>query len=159
GIPTMWFGQPTDDAALADWMEVATNNGEFDVVVLYGHFPDAIYPSPNVMPDGSIAEAFIESPDGDMIINHGDWMFYVSAQINGPAGLNNMMDLPGVQLGPDNTQMVVTDVGREHSPSLVNCLSHRPLRLNTPGGDWLVEAALATNGDGTLAAPVIVRDG
>src|SRR5690606_14957520 len=35
GIPTMWFGQPTDDAALADWMEVATNNGEFDVVVLY----------------------------------------------------------------------------------------------------------------------------
>src|SRR5690606_4968142 len=46
-----------------------------------------------------------------------------------------------------------------YSPSLVNFLSDRPLHLNTLGGDWLVEAALATNGDGTLADPVIVRDG
>jgi len=51
-------------------------------------------------------ESFVESTDGDTVINHGDWMFYASdtARLydNGVAGLQNIMDLPGVGCtGPD----------------------------------------------------------
>ena len=73
-----------------------TANGDVDVLIIFGYFPESIYPAANASPDGSIAETFIESTDGDAIINHGDWMFYVSSVNNAGDGLANMMDIPGI---------------------------------------------------------------
>ena len=75
GIENEIYTSDTDGADLADWMQQATGNGQLDVLVLYGSCPSEIYS--NQQPDGSIAERFIESTDGDAIINHADYMFYV----------------------------------------------------------------------------------
>ncbi|MBN1421284.1 MAG: hypothetical protein JXP34_21095 [Planctomycetes bacterium] len=162
GIPNTWYDLESDQAELADWMQnTATNNGKLDVLVIYGSFPNSIYPQGNTQPDGSIAEAFIESPDGDVIINHGDWMFYYVDGVtnNGTDGLINMMDIPGYSISADNTPMIVTDEGRDIAPALGDFLSDRPFFLDTLAGQWYVEASLAESADGTMADPVIVRDG
>ena len=113
------------------------------------------------MPDGSIAELFIESTDGDAIINHGDWMFYVIERRDRQrrGGLQNMMDIPGIAMWGDNTPVVVTAEGTAIAPSLRDFLTDRPFLLDQLAGDWYVEAALAQNADGTRVDPVIVRDG
>ncbi len=165
GVDVQWFALPTDDAFIAEWVEDHTNDGETDVLILFGWLPPTLYPPPNAEPEGSILEAFIESEDGDAIINHADWMFYVSAvdgvpTNNAAAGLQNIMDVPGVTMGgPDNSAMTVTEEGREIAPSLTDFSTDRPLHINTLGGEWFVEVALAQNADGSLADPVIVRDG
>jgi len=114
GIPNKWFQVATDKPALADWMTEKTGNGEVDVLILYGVFPETIYPAGNAMTNGSIAELFIESTDGDMIINHGDAMFYVTGAgaNNGYAGLENMMDTVGITQMADNTPMISRRPGR-----------------------------------------------
>ena len=161
GIPNVWYQSDLDGEDLAAWVESATDDGQFDVLVLYGAFPPSLYPNPNVMPDDSIAEYFIESTDGDAIINHADWMFYVSgaADNNGAAGLQNMMDIPGIVMGPDDTTVIVTPEGAEIAPSLEDFLSDRSFHVDELDGDWTVEVALAQNASGTRADPVIVRDG
>ncbi|MBN1417884.1 MAG: hypothetical protein JXP34_03860, partial [Planctomycetes bacterium] len=158
-IPNIWFDDTSQQGDLADWMFLATNNKKLDVLVLYGYFPPTIYPAGNTLMDGSIAEAFIESTDGDLIINHADYMFYVSSPNNEALGLQNMMDVAGIEMGPDNTPMVVTDEGRIVAPSLTDFLTDRPLFLDQLAGDWFVEVSLAQNAAGTRADPVIVRDG
>jgi hypothetical protein len=116
-----------------------TNNGEFDVLVLYGYFPTTIYTAGNAQPDGSRAELFIESTDGDLIINHADWMFYVSSATNGPAGLQNMMDNPGIEMGtglnPDQQPVAVTAEGAAIAPSLDIVQTQRPFHLNELVGE------------------------
>jgi len=159
GIPTTWFASDADKAALATWVQDRTGNGTLDVVVIYGYFPESIYPAGNAMPNGSIAELFIESADGDAIINHGDWMFYVSSVNNGPAGLQNMMDLPTMDMGGGDNPMTVTPEGSAIAPHLVDHLSDRPFHVDELGGDWIVEAALAQNENGTRVDPCVVRDG
>src|SRR5262245_9655369 len=72
GINKTWFPNDTDMDALAEWVTSVTDNGQVDVLVIYGDFPPSIYPEGNAQPDGSIAELFIESTDGDAIINHAD---------------------------------------------------------------------------------------
>ena len=47
-----------------------------DFCVLYGDFPPTLYPDGNAQPDGSVAETFIETTDGDVFINHADYMFW-----------------------------------------------------------------------------------
>ena len=66
GITNVRLTNP-DNAALQSWVTSHTDNGELDVLVLYGRFPSALYPNPNVETDGSLAELFIESTDGDAI--------------------------------------------------------------------------------------------
>ncbi len=160
GISSIWYQEPTDGIGLSEWISDSTDNGSLDVLVLYGHLPSEIYPAGNTMPEGSILELFLESPDGDTVINHADWMFYVSDPINGPQGLGNLMDLPSINMaGFNDLPMVVTEKGMEISSNLTNFNTDRPLHLNTLGGNWIVEEVLAQNADGTLAEPVIVRDG
>ena len=162
GIAVTWFRNAADEAALAEWVSDKTGDGKLDVLVLYGRLPNSLYPPGNTQPDGSVAERFIESADGDAIMNHADWMFYMSSMDgadNGPAALQNLMDIPGINMGPDNTPMTVTAEGRAIAKHLVNHLSDRPLHLDELAGDWIVEAALAENVDGTRADPVVVRDG
>jgi hypothetical protein len=157
GIPYVWYKNTADEAALATWVTQATGNNELDVLVLYGHIPTTIYGSGNTQPNGSKAELFIESIDGDAIINHADWMFYVPG--NGTAALQYMMDITGIGCGTIDVPMVVTDIGRKIAPTLTDYLSDRPLNIDQLAYNWVVEAALAQSADGTWADPVIVRDG
>jgi len=64
GIPTTWFANAGDEAALAEWVDDMTANNRLDVLVLYGRLPNSIYPPGNTRPNGSIAESFIETTDG-----------------------------------------------------------------------------------------------
>src|SRR5262245_45030914 len=92
GINKTWFPNDTDMDALAEWVINATDNGQVDVLVLYGDIPPSLYPEGNAEPDGSVAELFIESTDGDAIINHADYMFWGLNARNQTGGLENMMD-------------------------------------------------------------------
>ena len=161
GIPNKWFQVATDKPALADWMTEKTGNGEVDVLILYGVFPETIYPAGNAMTNGSIAELFIESTDGDMIINHGDAMFYVTGAgaNNGYAGLENMMDTVGITQMADNTPMKITAAGKAIASSLTPFWSDRMFFPAQFKGEWFVEAALGVNYTGAAVEPAIVRDG
>jgi hypothetical protein len=163
--PVQLYPNESDQAALATWVGNHTNNGKLDVLVLYGCLPRSIYPNGNTQPDGSIAEAFIESTDGNAIINSGDWMFYVDYDgadtrlENGPGGLQNMMDIATISMSGGNNPMVVTEEGMAIAPHLSDFLTDRPFHVNELAGNWIVEAALAQSADGTQVDPIIVRDG
>jgi len=144
--------------ALADWVVAHTGDGVSDLLILCGQLPDSIYPAGNAQPDGSLAELFLD--DGNTIVNTGDWIFYVcSAGNNGPSGLQNMMDIPGVTVaGEDNTAVTVTAEGQAVTPSLQDFQTDRPFHLDTLEGDWAPELILAQNDAGTRADPVIVAN-
>ena len=159
GIKNTWYESDGDMDALAEWMDDVTDDNGLDICILYGDFPPTIYPQGNTSPDGSIAETFIETTDGDAIINHADWMFWGLGNRNGAGGMQNMMDIPEMVMGPDNTPMVVTEQGKEIAPSLTDFESDRPFHIDKLAGDWEIEVSLAQNEDGTRADPIIVRDG
>ena len=182
GIKNKIYASDADGANLADWMQRATGNGQLDVLVLYGSCPSEIYS--NQQPDGSIAERFIESTDGDTIINHADYMFYVGWESstdpssgessgndiwNQSQGLQNIMDIPSITMWPSENsdggidQCIVTPLGQEISPTLgllEDVFTYRPFHVNEiAGSSWQVEAVLAQSLDGSLADPIILRDG
>ena len=158
GVTAHWYQSSADTTTLADWMTAATGNGALDVLILYGYLPDTLYPAPNVLPDGSILETYLESTNGDAVINHGDWMFYVSSTNNGDAALSNVTDAPSFILwNEDDTLLSPTEDGMRFTPSLAEFRSDRPFVLNQLSGDWFTEIAFAQLGP--RADPVIVRDG
>ena len=159
GIPNTLYSSDGDMDALADWMKSVTGDRGVDICVLYGDIPPPVYPEGNSQPDGSIGETFIETTDGDAIINHADYMFWGLAGRNEVGGLQNMMDIADITMWDDDTPMVVTDEGKAITPSLVDFGSDRPFHVDELDGDWEVEVALAQNDDGTRADPIIVRDG
>ena len=159
GIANTWYAAEGDADALADWMESVTGDGGLDICVLYGDFPPSIYPEGNAQTDGSIAETFIETTDGDVFINHADYMFWGLAGRNREGGLQNMMDIPGIVMWDDNTDMKVTTEGGAISPSLTDYQTDRPFHTDQLDGDWEIEVSLAQSDDGTRADPIIVRDG
>ena len=159
GIEAQWFASPAQKADVANWVTAATNNGKVDVLVLYGYVPETIFGAGNTQPDNSLAELFIESTDGDMILNHADWMFYVSIVNNGAEGLQHLMDTNPITLWGDNTPMYVTPDGAEIAPTLEDYKTDRALRFNELKGEWHIEAALARDAYAPRADPVIARDG
>lgn len=159
GISNTWFDSDGDIDAVADWMKDVTGDDGLDVCVLYGDLPPTIYPDGNAQPDGTIAETFIETTDGDAFINHADYMFWGLAGRNETGGLQNMMDIEGITMWDDDTPMVVTDEGKSIAPSLEDLASDRPFHVDELAGNWEVEVSLAQNDDGTRADPIIVRDG
>lgn len=159
GIKNTLLTSDGDMDALATWMENATGDDGLDICVLYGDIPPTLYPQGNTQPDGSVAEMFIETTDGDAIINHADYMFWGLQARNEVGGLQNMMDIPGIVMWDDNTPMTVTEKGKEISPSLTDIQSDRPFHIDQLDGDWEVEVSLAQNEAGTRADPIIVRDG
>ncbi len=159
GIAVTWYDSDGDVGDLADWMESVTGDDGLDICVLYGDFPPEIYPEGNTQTDGSIAETFIETTDGDVFINHADYMFWGLSGRNEEGGLKNMMDIDDIVMWDDDTPMVVTSEGAAISPSLTDFASDRPFHTDQLAGDWEVEVSLAQNDDGTRADPIIVRDG
>ena len=159
GIAVTWYDSDGQAADLADWMESVTGDDGLDICVLYGDFPPEIYPQGNTQTDGSIAETYIETTDGDTFINHADYMFWGLAGRNREGGLQNMMDIDGIVMWDDDTPMKVTDEGKAISPTLTDYASDRPFHTDQLDGDWEIEVSLAQNDDGTRADPIIVRDG
>ena len=147
------------------WMLQTASDGSVNVLILYGPIPTTIYPSGNAMPDESVAEKWIETIDGNTILNHADYFGFQSTGglgNNGPGALQNLMDIPNISLFFPNIPMFVTTDGIALTPSLVNFQSGRAFPLNQLQGDWFAEKILASNtGDAraTLADPVVVRDG
>ena len=157
----------TEDS-VRDWMLQTTSDGNVDVLILYGTLPTSIYPSGNSQPDGSVAENWIESTDGNTILNHGDYFGYVSSGNvhNEVQALQAIMDIPHITMWDfgveNNTPMVVTKDGKEVTPSLMNFKSDRAFHLDELTGDWFAEKVLASDtgtAEATRADPVIVRDG
>ncbi len=159
GIANTWFDSDGDMDAVASWMEDVTGDDGLDVCVLYGDLPPTVYPDGNSQPDGSIAETFIETTDGDAFINHADYMFWGLAGRNEVGGLQNMMDIAEIVMWDDDTAMTVTDDGKAITPSLTDFASDRPFHTDQLEGDWEIEVSFAQSDDGTRADPIIVRDG
>jgi hypothetical protein len=141
---------------LADWVESHTDNGQLDVLILCGQFPDTIYAPGNGEIDDSKAELFLEG--GNMLINTGDYMFYVvnGAGTNGAAGLQNMMDIPGITMWDDDTKVAVTADGENYLPTLKDYQTDRPFHLNELIDPWETEIIFA--GSETRAEPCVVVD-
>ncbi|HEX30680.1 TPA: hypothetical protein ENG04_11425 [Candidatus Poribacteria bacterium] len=143
---------------IADFAKANTGDGEVDVIMTFGYFPETIYPAGNAKPDGSIAELFLE--DGNMFLNTADYIFYVTkgGGANGTGGLQNMMDIPGIEMWGDNTAVTVTDDGKKYMPSLKDYPTWRPFHINELQDPWEAETIFAIDGSGTKADPVVVKD-
>ncbi len=151
---------------LRDWMIQTTANGTVNVCILYGILPSTIYPSGNAQPEGSVAENWIETTDGDTILNHADYFGYNSSEgkANERGAMQNLMDIPDIEINvyEHNVGMVVTTEGKTLTPSLGNFASDRPFPLDQFKGEWFAEKILASdtgNTQATVADPIIVRDG
>jgi len=146
---------PDDQAALATWVENHTGDG-MDILILCGQFPDTIYAPGNAQADDSLAELFLDA--GNMILNTGDYMFYVvnGAGTNAAGGLQTMMDIADITMWDDNTAVTVTADGAQLA-GLVDFQTDRPFHLDELGDDWEVEFSFAQNDAGTRADPVIVK--
>ena len=153
-----------DENYVKDWMTKTTSDGKTDVLILYGVLPSSIYPSPNKQMDNSIAEIWIESTDGDTILNHGDYFGFVGG--NGVGALQAIMDTPNITMWDfgleNNTPMIVTKDGKSITPSLTNFKSDRAFHLDELIGNWFAEKVFASStgtSQANRADPVIVRDG
>jgi len=158
------FGDDQLDA-FAAWAVANTDDGDFDIIWLGGTVPSTLYQFPNVDPDGSVIEEWLDG--GNMIINVGDWFAYCSYEggarqaDNGSAGAANILDLSAAIIySADNTQMTVTAEGKKYLPSLGDsCISYRPVAPVQVVDDWEVAAVFASIGgedDGTGADPIVI---
>jgi hypothetical protein len=144
-----------DDNQLGDfgaWVDRNTDDGEMDILWLNGCMPSVLYPCPNLQPDGSRIEKWLDG--GNMVINVGDWFGYVSYEggwwhaANLEMGAANILDLPsGVIAYADNTLLKVTPTGREYLPSLPDpVITYRPVVLSAVQPPWEVAAIFASTG-------------
>ncbi len=171
-----------DPAHVMEWMLGTTGDGNVNVIILYGVLPDLVYGAGNTQPDGSIAENWIETTDGDTILNHADYIAWnsdfevgevtgivttVDVGVNQHGGLQNLMDNPSISLRDNRNvtspkTMVVTSDGMALAPSLVDFVSYRSVQLDQLQGEWFAEKVFASdtgNAEAACADPVILRDG
>ncbi len=165
--------QRFDDAQLNElgaWADKNTDDGEMDIIWLNGTMPSVLYQFPNVNPDGSRAEKWLDG--GNMIINVGDWFAYCSYEggprraDNGGSGAANILDLSsGIIVSADGTQMKVTPTGKEYLPSLNDpAKTDRPVVLAEVRAPWEVAAIFASLGGTddpgaeTRADPVVIHN-
>jgi len=148
------------EANLGTWCVAHTGNGQVDVIVtVSGTMPGSLYQFPNVDPDGSPVEEFVD--DGNVLINIADWIGYMSYEggvrsaDNGGAGAANIFDIPGLSFGSRNNTMVVNATGKKYLPSLVDFSDDRPWHVEQfAGTDWDVTTfadADADNADPAVA--------
>jgi hypothetical protein len=148
---------PDDWDALATWVKNHTGNGMVDMLILCGQFPNTIYTPGNSQADDSLAEMFLD--DGNIILNTGDYMFYVvdGAGTNGEGGLQTMMDIPAT-MWDDDTPVLATSEGRSLCPTLQDFATDRPFHLDELSDGWEAEVILAQNDAGTRADPAVVKN-
>ena len=153
-----------------DWMRETNANGSVNVLILYGVMPNTIYPGGNNLSDASVAEKWIETPDGDTILNHADYFAYSFSEVNatqqgtnGIRALQNLMDFPvTISVSDYNRPMIATPDGNALTPSLTGFESDRPFPLRQLQGAWFAEKVFASdtgNTQANYADPVILRDG
>ena len=172
-----------NEESVRDWMLQTTEDDAVNVLILFGVIPTTIYAVGNIQPDGSVAENWIETPDGDTILNHAGYLGYSSdvdvigewtpeskeaIGTNKQGTLRNLMDHSFISLFPNSPDvppypfMSVTSDGKGLAPSSVNFVSMRPFPLKQLQGEWFAEKVFASStGDAQaiFADPVIVRDG
>ncbi|MFQ6008955.1 MAG: hypothetical protein ACE5K8_08410, partial [Candidatus Zixiibacteriota bacterium] len=147
------------DSPLGQWTKDHTGNGQQDVIVtVCGTTPSALYQFPNVDPDGSNVENFIE--DGNVVINIADWIFYMSYEggvrsaDNGADGAANVFDIPGLSFSNRGGPQIPTAEGEKYIPSLKEFQSARPWHMEQfDGTDWEVTAF--AKADDTTADPAV----
>jgi hypothetical protein len=151
---------------LAAWAEARTDDGKLDIIWLNGCVPSTLYQFPNVEPDDSVIENWLDG--GNMIINVGDWFAYCSYEggarqtDNGSAGAANILDLSaGIIYSADNTTMTTTDAGRTYVPSIGDsCISYRPISVAEVVDPWEVAAVFAsiTGDEDANGDPVVIHN-
>ncbi|MHC4703405.1 MAG: PA14 domain-containing protein, partial [Planctomycetota bacterium] len=142
------------------WVDERMDDGKMDIIWLNGCMPSVLYQFPNVNPDGSRAEEWLDG--GNMFINVGDWFGYMSYEggtrsaDNGGSGAANILDLSsGIIVSADNTSLPVTEAGQEYLPSLNDpAITYRPIALGAVQAPWEVAAVFA--GNATQADPVVL---
>jgi hypothetical protein len=151
------------------WIDERTKDGVMDIIWLNGTMPSVLYPFPNLLPEGSRAEEWLDH--GNMFINVGDWFAYMSFEggfrsvDNGPAGAENILNLPDIIAAAAGTLMTVTPTGKQFLPSLNDpAKTDRPVVLRAVHAPWEVAAVFASRG-GTedihaeiLADPVVLHN-
>ena len=131
-----------EESALATWAKTNTGNGRPDVIITAcGTMPSALYPFPNLMPDGSVGELFVEA--GNILINVADWIGYMSYEDgdrspdNGPDGAANMFDIEGLSFGSRSGNIQPNANGKKYIPSMTDFKSDRPWHTEQfEGSDW-----------------------
>ncbi len=132
------------------WIDENTGDGEMDILWLNGCMPSVLYPHPNLQPDGSRIERWLDG--GNMVINVGDWFGYVSYEggsWHGSSlewGAANILDLsPGIIHYADDTSLQTTPQGRQYLPSLPEwVITYRPIVLWEVQPPWEVAAIFAS---------------
>lgn len=143
------------DAEIGPWAEERIDDGKADTLIIFGWFPTTLYTPGNSQVDDSIAERFLYG--GNIILNCADYAFYVTqgGGANGENGLKTIININADMWG-GGTQITPTDLGKEHTPSLVNFTSERPFKSEQIVDPWSVEAAFGDNGD-TRFDPGIIK--
>ena len=141
---------------IAPWAEKHTDNGQSDIIVTFGDFPETLYTPGNAEPDDSVAEKFLEG--GNIFLNTADYIFYVvnGAGTNGEQALKNMMDI-NADMWADGTAIKPTADGEKYTPTLAAFTSARTFKRAQIVNPWEVEVVFGDNGSGFLD-PVIVHD-
>jgi hypothetical protein len=146
--------------AMEQWTLDHTVKDGGHLIVMYGDFPETIYPGGNAEPDGSIAEEFLEA--GNSFSNSNDYFFWGVGGRNSEGGIQNMMDIPAMVQWDDNTPMTATVEGEAAIPSMPGDLTtDRPFHVDQLDGAWVLEVAFASNTgdqDPTRCDPCIVLD-
>jgi len=142
-------------ADLATWVDKHTGNKQIDLLIICGQFPNTLYKPGNADAKGSIAKKFLN--DGNMILNTGDYMFYVvdGAGTNGEGGLKGMMDLQ-TTMWDDDTAIKITADGKKYMPTLVDYAVDRPWHLSELIAPWKAEVIFGQNVAGTRAEPAVI---
>jgi len=156
--------------AFEAWINANMSDNEVDIIWLNGCIPSVLYPFPNLNPDGSLAEDWLDN--GNMFINVGDWFAYVSYECdgarcadNGSSGAANILDLnPSIIAFANDGALQPTPTGETYMPSLgvdVDVSTDRPIIAAEVGSPWEVAGAFATNNgkeSGDRLDPVVLRN-
>ena len=168
-----------NESKVEEWIRNTRNDKIVDIFIVHGVMPSEVYPATRYLTNHSLIEHWIESTDGNMILNLSDYLGYYSdgdihqgwENINGRweeerAGLENgekclqsLMDNKNIRRRRNYTEVFPTPSGKEFLPSLKPFISNRPFDLDKIRGTrWKAEAIFGLASDENRADPVILRD-
>ena len=149
-----------DHQSLQKWVVANMDDDEVDILWLPGTLPGILYPNPNLLPDGSLIEQWLDN--GNMLINTADWFAFVvgdNRKNNEQFGAENILDLPSIITFGDNTGLLPTSAGRRYLPTIAQgskWITDRPIKLSSVKAPWQVAEVFARLGD--FADPVVLHN-